>query len=439
MGPGFPYMREFRRRRQCRIGLTAYRGLRELVTYISPLDLVRHRAPERPVACARPARVALAAHWFQERFPGNVFYAVKANPSPWALDALYEGGVQGFDVASEAEVELVATRFPDARLIFMNPVKSRRAIQRAYFEFGVRAFSLDCVEELDKIVAVTGGARDLQLIVRLAVDNGGAALPLAGKFGATAFDAPELLRRARAHADELGVSFHVGSQCMTPASYRGAMRDASRLITRAGVTVDIVNVGGGFPSLYPGMTPPPLEAYIDEIKDAFEEMPVLENADLWCEPGRALVAEGQSLLTRVELRKGDALYLNDGAFGMLFDAAHMNWRFPMRVIRAEGEFSAEERPFRLFGPTCDSMDAMPGPFDLPADIGEGDYLEIGMLGAYGVSMGTRFNGFGDTETEVVGDFPWSSLYASEPRTVPTEQGAVVAFPAKRKRARARRR
>jgi ornithine decarboxylase len=354
--------------------------------------------------------VSVAAAWFRDNFPGEVLYAVKANPSPWVLDALWAAGQRWFDVASEAEVNLIASRFPEATMAFMHPVKSRKAIERAYIQ-GVRIFSLDCEAELEKIVASTFGAKDLTLVVRLACSNKDAGYALTGKFGVSEDDAPALLQKARAHADNLGVSFHVGSQCMSPSAYRDAMEMASRVIREAGVTIDIVDVGGGFPSAYPGMTPPDLSLYVDVIDEAFEDMPVLMNADLWCEPGRALVAESTSILARVELVKDGALYINDGSYGNLFDAAHCKWPFPVKAHRAEGDFDAEDTAeFKLYGPTCDSIDTMEGPFVLPADIKEGDYIEIGMLGAYGVAMQTRFNGYGETETHVVEEAPWTSMY-----------------------------
>ncbi|MGJ3230983.1 MAG: type III PLP-dependent enzyme [Oceanicaulis sp.] len=395
--------------------------------YDTPLDLVRSRPVEGPVACARPDRLTIAANWFQKNFPGEVLYAVKANPSPWVIDTLFAAGIRFFDVASLPEVELISGRCPGATMAFMHPVKSRHAIRRAYFDHGVKIFVLDCEAELEKILAETNHARDLILVVRLAVSNDGATLPLAGKFGAGEIEAPELIRKARAHAHELGVSFHVGSQCMAPSAYRSAMMEASRLIVKAGVTVDIVDVGGGFPSVYPGMTPPPMDEYMNAVRAAFEEMMVLENADLWCEPGRALIAEAVSILTRVELVKGDAVYMNDGSYGCLFDIVHAKWPFPMRVHRADGTPSQQTAEFKLYGPTCDSIDSMPGPYTLPADLAEGDVIEFGMLGAYGTAMATRFNGFGDVETVRVKDFPWTSLYTDAAQPLPETGGRVVPF------------
>ena len=403
-------------------------------TYHTPLDLVRERSPERPVALVRPGVAALAASWFQEQFKGDVLYAVKANPSPWVVKTLWENGIRAFDVASIPEIEMVAAAAPEAKMAFMHPVKSRNAIARAYFDYGVRTFSLDTHEELAKILAETGGAKDLTLMVRLAVATEGAQYTLSGKFGASTEEAPSLLLAARRATEEMmGVCFHVGSQCMRPTAYQAAMSQASRALVRAGVLADVVDVGGGFPSVYPGMTPPAMADYMDSIHRGFAEMRVHETTELWCEPGRALVAESSSILTKVELRKGDALYLNDGAYGSLFDATHTKWPFPVKLIR-EQEGSAELKPFRFYGPTCDSIDHMPGPFWLPDDVGEGDYVEIGMLGAYGVAMNTRFNGFGDTDTVMVDDAPMASMFGLAPRSVSTprvveeqEERKVVRF------------
>ncbi|HEY3696887.1 type III PLP-dependent enzyme [Phenylobacterium sp.] len=415
-------------------------------TYHTPLDLVRERSPERPVAFARPGAVAVAARWFQENFKGDVFYAVKANPSPWVIETLVANGVTSFDVASIPEIELVSRFAPGSRMAFMHPVKSRKAIASAYFDHGVRTFALDTHEELAKILDATGEAEDLNLMVRLAVAAEGAAYSLSGKFGVEAHDAPALLLAARrATQDLMGVSFHVGSQCMRPTAYQAAMSQASRALVRAGVFADVVDVGGGFPSVYPGMIPPDMGDYLDSIDRGFAEMMVHEATGLWCEPGRALVAEASSILTKVELKKGDALYLNDGSYGSLFDAAHTKWPFPVKLIRGENggaeEVEGTLKPFRFYGPTCDSLDHMPGPFWLPEDVREGDYVEIGMLGAYGVAMNTRFNGFGDAETVAVEDAPMASMFGLARRSIPTprsEQQNVVKLTRARGKKRRRR-
>jgi ornithine decarboxylase len=339
-------------------------------------------------------------------------YAVKANPSPDLIRILWDNGVTHYDVASIAEVRLVAGILPDATLCFMHPVKAEEAIAEAYSEFGVRTFSLDSIEELEKIERATNGATDLTLCVRMRVSSEMSKLSLASKFGVEQAEAKELLQRTRQVADALGICFHVGSQAMSPSAYVQAMERVRAAIVSAAVTVDVIDVGGGFPSVYPGMEPPALEAYFAAVHQMFESLPVSYSSELWCEPGRALSAEYASLLVRVERRRGDELYINDGAYGALFDAAHIGWRFPVKLLR-EPDSNARDMPFSFYGPTCDDMDRMAGPFMLPADIGPGDYIEIGMLGAYGCAMRTGFNGFTAGERVIMADEPMASLYIAD--------------------------
>ncbi len=369
-------------------------------------------APERPVTLLRPHAARRAARYFVEKFAGKSMYAVKANPTPELIQLLWESGITHFDVASIAEVRLVASVAPDATLCFMHPVKAPEAIAEAYFQYGVRTFSLDSEEELRKIVEATNYAADLTLCVRMRVSSNHSKLSLASKFGAEQDEMAALLMATRQAADALGICFHVGSQAMSPAAYSQALARVRTAIVAASVTVDVIDVGGGFPSVYPGMEPPPLEAYFRTIHKAFEELPISYSAELWCEPGRALCAEYASLLVRVERRRGDELYINDGAYGALFDAAHVGWRFPVKLARAS-ESEAEMTSFAFYGPTCDDMDYMAGPFELPADVKAGDYIEIGMLGAYGCAMRTGFNGFGNVEQMIVDDEPMASVYVGE--------------------------
>ena len=389
-------------------------GLAPLSTAVSAIDIAAGK-PVQPVTLVRPHAARRAARFFVEKFPGRSLYAVKANPSPDLLRVLWDAGVTHYDVASIAEVRLVARTLPGATLCFMHPVKAPEAIAEAYHAHGCRVFSLDSLEELEKIVDATAGedgtvAEDLTLCVRLRVSSEHSKLSLASKFGVSPGESKELLFRARQAADALGICFHVGSQAMTPQAYSDAMERVRAAIVEAAVTVDVVDVGGGFPSSYPGMEPPPLERYFETIGRAFESLPISYSAELWAEPGRALCAEYSSVVVRVEKRRGNELYINDGAYGALFDAAHIGWRFPVRLLR-EPESTVRDHPFSFYGPTCDDLDHMAGPFELPADVQAGDYIEIGMLGAYGAAMRTAFNGFGSDETAVVGDEPMSSLYA----------------------------
>ena len=372
------------------------------------LEIARQR-PVQPVTLIRPHAARRAARFFVEKFKGRSLYAIKANPSPELITLLWESGITHFDVASIAEVRLVADVAPRATLCFMHPVKAEEAIREAYFTYGVRTFSLDSLEELEKIMRATDQATDLTLCVRLRVPNDHAKLSLGAKFGAAPEEVKALLFAARQAADALGICFHVGSQTMSPSAYVQALGRVRNAIVEAAVTVDVIDVGGGFPSIYPGMEPAPLEAYFDAIHDAFEALPVSYSAELWAEPGRALCAEYASLLVRVERRRGDQLFINDGAYGALFDAAHVAWRFPVALAR-DGGSDAKDMAFSFYGPTCDDMDHMAGPFMLPADVDVGDYIEIGMLGAYGCAMRTGFNGFTAGETVVMSDEPMASAY-----------------------------
>ena len=367
--------------------------------------------PTDPLLCLRPTAIAAAARRFVDCFPGDVLYAVKCNPEPRVLRALWAGGIRHFDCASIAEVALVHKLLPMAEIHFMHPVKARPAIREAFHRYGVSDFAFDSVDELAKLlqetipVGLVGDPPTLGLFVRLALPKGGAVYDLSGKFGAPLEEAVDLLRAARPHAARLGISFHVGSQCLDPGAYARAMALAGEAIARCGVVVDIVDVGGGFPASYPDMTPPPLDDYIAAITAASARLPT--TVQLWAEPGRALVAGGGSLVVQVQLRRGDTLFVNDGVYGSLSDAGALGFRFPARRIRL-GEADGSEpghADFALFGPTCDSVDRMRGPFRLPIDMREGDWVELGQLGSYGACLRTQFNGFGRAELVEVADPP----------------------------------
>jgi ornithine decarboxylase len=404
-------------------------GSLELHTFPDAPAVVRALAPDEPVILNRPHAAARAARFFVEKFPGKSLYAVKANPSPALLRVLWDAGITHYDVASIAEVRLVREALPDAVLCFMHPVKTAAAIAEAYKVHGVRTFSLDTQEELEKIVTATSDEtgkvpEDLSLCVRLRVSSDYSEISLAAKFGIDLADAAPLLQATRQVADCLGICFHVGSQAMTPFAYVQALERVRAAIVDAAVTVDIVDVGGGFPSIYPGMQPPPLEDYFGAIHRAAESLPVSYSSELWCEPGRALCAEYNSLIVRVEKRRNRELYINDGAYGALFDAAHLGWRFPVNLLREGATDSL--RPYSFFGPTCDDLDHMDGPFELPDDVGAGDYIEIGMLGAYGAAMRTAFNGFGLSLPVEVGDEPMDSQYRGD-RQDPRRSDNVVSL------------
>ena len=374
--------------------------------------LEKHR-PDRPVFGTRPHAAARAARWFLKHFPGEVAYAYKANSSVFLLGALFGAGIKQFDVASIPELEDAAT-IPGVSIHFMHPVKSRTAIRRSYHEFGVRCFALDSEDELAKIVEETSvdgrPAKDLQLFVRVAVPAKNSRIPLERKFGIAGPKAAKLLVKTRLVADELGIAFHVGSQTTTPDAYVTAMDEVHKLIVKAGVVIDGIDVGGGFPSVYSDSQPAPMSAFMDAIKAGMDTMPVTEACRLICEPGRALVAEAESLIVRVDARKGNDLYINDGSYGALFDAAHLGFVFPARLVSRPAESAGVLQPFEFWGPTCDSIDYMKGPFMLPSGIREGDYIEIGNLGAYGRAIAGGFNGYGKYDEVILLDDPFASVF-----------------------------
>ena len=391
-------------------------GLTQDLTTVA--SKVKELKPTIPVYFIRPNAIKKAAQFFLEKFKtpkhsSDILYSVKSNPDEAVLKHLFKAGIRHFDVASMSEVKLIKKLFgEDVGMYLMHPIKSRETIYEAYYHYGIRDFSLDSFDELDKILQVTGNAKDLGLHVRLAIPNSYAAIDLSGKFGILPSESTSFLRKVRASAQKMGICFHVGSQCMDPVEYRNALTITKEVLENSGVKPDVIDVGGGFPSTYPGMTPPDIQAYFDEIFDALHQLNLDKNCRIWCEPGRALVAESGSLLVRVEAKKKGMLYLNDGTYGGLFDAGFAGFIYPTKAIRVNNapDLSANNIPYGFYGPTCDSLDVMKGPFYLPEDIAEGDYIEIGQLGAYSRSMRTQFNGFEDNIQIEVLDEPLVSMY-----------------------------
>jgi len=377
--------------------------------------LIATRQPDRPVLGLRPHAAARAARWFLDNFPGDVAYAYKANSSVFLVGALYGAGIRHFDVASLPEIEDAAT-IPGVELHFMHPVKSRSAIRRAY-ELGIRSYSLDSEDELKKIVEETrqssGPARDLNLYVRIAVPPKNSRIPLERKFGIQGAAAARLLLKTRQVAAELGITFHVGSQTQSPEAYTSALGEVHKLIVKAGVVVDRIDVGGGYPSRYADANPAPLSSFMEAIVAGLDKLPVRDSVRVMCEPGRALSAETESLIVRVDARRGNDLYINDGAYGTLFDAAHLGFVFPTRLVSRPAVAGEALTPFELWGPTCDSIDQMKGPFMLPSNMREGDYIEIGNIGAYGRAIAGSFNGYGRYDEVILNDEPMLSMYTRE--------------------------
>ena len=384
-------------------------------------DLINQLKPEKPIYCIRKKSIQLASTYFRNKFPGKVLYAVKTNPHPEVLKTIVESGIENFDIASIQEIEDIRAINPNAKCSYMHTVKSRESIKEAYFNYNIKAFSLDTKDELIKIIETTNEAKDLELFVRVAVSNEHAEIDLSTKFGASISEATALLRLTKQYAKKIGLSFHVGSQCMHPISYTKGIADIGNIIKKTKIIPDYINIGGGFPAIYPDLVPQSLDNYFEEIKKGLSNLKLEKLPEILCEPGRALVAESGSTIVRVNLRKKQKLYINDGTYGTLFDAGTPNIVYPSRLIKSGKAISKKLTAFDFYGPTCDSMDYMKGPFLLPNNIKENDYIELGQLGAYGLTFRTQFNGFYSNEIYEVEDEPIMTLYGKE-----SNKGILVA-------------
>jgi ornithine decarboxylase len=378
-------------------------------------ELVNQLKPDKPVYCIRKNSILSASKFFQKKFPGKILYAVKTNPHPEVVKTLIKSGINQFDVASIEEIKAVRNFSQSAKCSYMHTVKSRENISEAYFRHGIKTFALDTKDELIKIIESTSRAKDLELFVRVAVSNEHAEIDLSKKFGALNSEAAGLLRLSKQYANKIGLSFHAGSQCMHPISYAKGIMEIGNIIKKTKITPNYINVGGGFPTIYPDLIPQSLENYFEEIKKSLENLKLNNLPEIICEPGRALVAESGSTIVRVNLRKKQKLYINDGTYGTLFDAGTPNIVFPSKMIKESSNkiISKKLTAFDFYGPTCDSMDYMRGPFLLPNNIKENDYIELGQLGSYGLTFRTQFNGFYSDEIYEVEDNPIMSLYSKD--------------------------
>jgi len=366
--------------------------MREPKIYADARAVAQALRPSYPVYCLDLAGLADTARRFLSAFPGRVLYAVKCNPYPLVIDTLYRAGIRHFDTASLAEIAQVRESHRDADAYFMNPAKPRAVIRTAYEVYGVRHFVVDHVSELRKVREAAGGD-DIVVHVRLKTGEKKVLFDLASKFGAPPPEAAALLTSVRREGLRCGLAFHVGSQCQSVQAYRDALALCGRVISDSGVSIDYLDVGGGFPARYPGQDIEPLESYFSAITQEVERLGLRDDTVLMCEPGRAMVADHCSLLVQVLLRKPHAVYINDGIYGSLSELVLTRINLPVRAIRLAGELSDTTASLDVYGPTCDSMDILPDKWELPADIREGDWLEIGQLGAYSSAAATRFNGF----------------------------------------------
>jgi len=379
----------------------------------SVVEIVKQLKPTEPVYCIRRKSIKISSKYFKDKFPGKILYAVKTNPNPIVLKTIIESGINHFDIASIKEIEAIKKIDPKANCSYMHTVKSRENINEAYCKYGIKAFSLDTKDELIKIIESTNHAKDLELYVRVAVSNEHAEIDLSKKFGAISSEACGLLRLTKQYAKRIGLSFHVGSQCMHPISYAKGIAEIGNIIKKTRIMPDVINIGGGFPTIYPDLIPQSLDCYFEEIKKALANLKLNKLPEIICEPGRAIVAESGSTIVRVNLRKKQKLYINDGTYGTLFDAGVPNIVYPSRLITNGRIISKKLTSFDFYGPTCDSMDYMKGPFILPNNIKENDYIELGQLGAYGLTFRTDFNGLYSNNIFEVEDNPIMTMYDKE--------------------------
>ena len=380
-----------------------------LPRYATVEKAIESLKPSEPVYLVRPKKFAAAARQFLDGFPGDVLYAVKANPHPIVIGQLWKAGIRHFDTASLGEIEIIKNIYPDAVCHFMAPVRLAGQAKAAFEQYGVTDFVVDSDSEFDKLLAETGAPKKLRVFVRLVAQLGGALLEMSSKYGCRPEEAAKLLKRVKAAGAQPCLTFHVGSQCLSPFSYAQAIEIAQRTINLSGVEIAALDIGGGFPAAYAGQEPPPYHWYFDMIKEALANLS-RPSLHVMCEPGRALVAGGIALLTQVVMRRGDRLYLNDGIYGSFDELrfAGFDEDYPPTAIRLDAKgnvkmLSGDKRPFRAYGPTCDSADVLPRPQMLPDTIAMGDFVLFDTMGAYTVSSRSPFNGYYPDSWAIVDD------------------------------------
>jgi ornithine decarboxylase len=361
--------------------------------YASVEALLQACRPAEPVYCLFPQVYTENASRFVEGFPGRVLYAVKANDHPDVIRAIHQGGVTHFDCASLPEIEQVTRICGDATCYFMTPVRLRGAAATAQKVFGTRHFMVDHlsgVELLQREIDMPSSV----IFARMAVSHASAMIDLSKRFGAPPADIPGIMKAIASTGAEPALAFNVGSSVTSPAAYRHALDVVAGVIGQLPFAVRLLDVGGGYPRGYPGFDVPPLREFFDAIGTDASGLPLAGNAEILGEPGRALAAPGMSAIVEVCLRKDARLYLNDGMYGIFWELRFKGHdRYPCRVFREGVALNGAIAAFRLYGPTCDSFDELPGAVELPRDIRPGDHIEFGCIGAYSLSGRTSFNGF----------------------------------------------
>ena len=361
----------------------------------NPTEYLRSVNPQNPVLFLAPQALQAMARRFIDGFPGMVTYAVKSNPEEAVIENLIAAGLRGFDVASPFEMQLVRRLAPDAAMHYNNPVRSRAEIAVAV-DLGVKSYSVDSKSELAKLIELVP-AEGTEITVRFKLPVAGAAYNFGAKFGATADLATELLVTVAAAGFIPSITFHPGTQCTDPAAWESYIRVAGDIARDAGVTIARLNVGGGFPSHRLNAVEPQLEATFALIDRVTTEVFGDNRPLLICEPGRALVGDAYSVAARVKAVRDDMhVFLNDGVYGTLTELPLIGVIDRTQVVSPDGRLrTGAVQPRIVFGPTCDSVDRLPGEMPLPSDIAEGDFVIFHGMGAYSTVTNTRFNGFGD--------------------------------------------
>jgi len=349
--------------------------------------------PHLPVYCVYPHVYRESTRHFLDGFPGRVLFAVKANNHPKILTQLFAAGVRHFDCASLEEIKLVDEVCPGSKMYFMNPVRLAGHARAAQMEYGVRHFVVDHHSGLAPLLNEIEVSQSV-IFARMAVSHESALEDLSAKFGAKPENIPTLLKEISDAGAEPALAFNVGTGVTDPDAYAYAIGIAREALAKLPFKVRLLDIGGGFPRLYPGYHVPPLDDYFSRTRDAAQTLSLADNGELMSEPGRALSAPGMSAVTRVLLRKADRVYLNDGMYGAFWELRFRgHLAYPRRAFRNGLPLGGDMRSFRIFGPTCDSTDELPARVNLPADIDVGDHIEFGSIGAYSLSGRTDFNGF----------------------------------------------
>jgi ornithine decarboxylase len=373
-------------------------------TFADVGQMLRRLRPAQPVYCIYAKRYRAWTTTFVRDFPGRVLYAVKANDDPGIIRLLYESGVRHFDCASLPEVARVAELFGDATCYFMVPVRLRGAAAVAQKKYGVRHFVIDHADgiaALAKEIDMPGSV----VFARMAVHHQSAMADLSAKFGAPPALIPSLIAAIAATGAEPALAFNVGSAVTDPEAYRYAIGVAAGVMQTLPVKLRLVDIGGGFAMPYPGFPVPPLTEYFAAVREAMTALPLSEDGEILCEPGRALAAPGLTAVVEVLMRKDDRLFINDGIYGIFWELRLRGHdRYPAAAFRDGQPLAGKQQDFRLYGPTCDNIDVLPGAVGLPADIRAGDYIEFSRIGAYSLSGRSNFNGhYSDTIVTIEAD------------------------------------